>query len=1098
MPTPHRPTPHRTQARRWLTAAALAVSLSTAGLASLPTVAAATATPARIAVEALRVDGAADPLSVQNPRPTLGWRLASRVNGERQTAFRVLVASRPSRLRSGRADVWDSGRVASSASVAVPYGGPALRPAHRYYWSVQAWDAHGRASAWTAPAWWETGLATATDWGGAQPIAPDNADNRTWSNFTLDVDFTIRSAAAGVVFRANDSANYYLWQVNTVTTPGKVLLRPHVQVNGGFTLLGETDLSPVVTTTNATSQHHLRIRADGATITTWIDGTQVNTLTNTALTEGTVGFRTSVSNGVTEDARYDNLAVGGTDGATLLSDDFASSPDPLFPNQPVSDGQLEPAGDPVLLARTHAAPLLRKSFTLTKTVAQARVYVYGLGFYELHLNGAKVGDRVLTPASTPYDKRNLYDTYDVTSLLARGTNAVGIMLGNGYGSHFSPYGFRWLGGEQAILMLAVTYADGSQQAVTTDSTWQWSTGAITADDIYDGETYDARLAKPGWDTPGYNASGWRTVKTVAAPAGSLIADDLPPIRVTQTLRPVKLTQPAPGVYVYDLGQDIAGWARIRAQGPAGTTIRLRTAEELGADGRLDTSTNRNALATDTDTLAGTGAVETYEPRFDYHGFRYVEVTGYPGTPTVDSLDGRVVHADVASTGAFTSSDPLLNQIWQNNRWSVLNNSMSLPTDNPVRDERTPPAMDVQAYSDASTREFAMDSFYAGYLADLPPGTALPNDAGNAQQPDMAGGQVTLAWTLYTQYGDLATLTAHYPAMAAFVDRNATDVPGHIWPANRGFGDWCPPDRGTDANGGQGGPNAGGCTSEVSVVNTALSYLQARDVSLAAQALGRGADATRYAALADSIRQAFNTQFLNASGTGYGDGRQVTSVLPLAFGMVPDDRVPAVGAQLVDTILNHDGGHLDTGIFGTRYLVDALARINRLDVAMTLLDQRTYPGFGYEISRGATSSWEEWLYSSNMETHDHAMFAGVNASLYTRLGGIEPAGPGYASVTVAPQVPPDVNRVAASIDTVRGTVASRWSRTAGAFDLDVTVPVNVTATVSVPVFGAAGSSVCHQPGAIPLRTVAGRAVYAVGSGHWHFSVDLRPGRHPDCG
>ncbi|WP_249227776.1 family 78 glycoside hydrolase catalytic domain [Kutzneria sp. CA-103260] len=1025
---------------------AMAVAFLLVAAGTAPAVAA----PAELVVQQVQAETKAGP-------PTFSWQLGSAVNGERQTAYRVRV--------SAGTEVWDSGRVASAASVGVPYGGPVLQAGRAYTWTVQVWDAHGRPSAWSKP----QPLAVApTDWQGAQWISPDSTTS--WSNFVLDTDFTIKAAAAGVVFRAQDSANYYLWQINTVTTPGKVMLRPHVQVGGHFTTLAEVDLSPVLTPANAGTSHHLQIRADGATITTTIDGTQVDVRTDTSLTQGTIGFRTSTSAGVAEDAVYDNLALHGLDGTSLFADDFSRSPDPRFAQQKIVDGQLEPSGDPVLLGANHAAPMLRRTFTLTKPIAHADVNVLGLGFYELHLNGAKVGDAVLTPADAPYDRRDLYDTYDVTGQLKPGANAVGMMLGNGYGQHFSPYGFRWLGPEQAIMTLTVTYTDGTQQAITTDHSWTWSDSPITGDDIYNGETYDARQEQHGWDTAGFDASTWRPVTTVAAPAGTLTPSTLPPIRVVQTLRPVKMTQPSPGVYVYDLGQNIAGWARIRAKGPAGTQIQLRTAEELTPDGRLDTTTNRNAAATDTFVLAGTGGTESYEPRFDYHGFRYVEVTGYPGTPTVDSLDGRVAHADVASTGSFTSSDPTLNQLWQNNRWSILNNSMSVPTDNPVRDERTPPAMDVQAYSAASTREFGMDAFYANYLADLPPGTALPDDAGNAQQPDMAGGQVTLAWTLYEQYGDRTTLAAQYPAMKAFVDTNNTQVPSHIWPDNRGFGDWCPPVHDGGVNGGQGGPNEGNCTSEVSLVNTALSYVQALDVAKAAQALGKTSDAATYTALANGIKQAFNTHFLNADGSSYGDGRQTTSILPLAFDMVPAGNVTAVGNRLVDTILTTNGGHLDTGIFGTRHLVDALARINRTDVAMTVLDQKTYPGFGYEISRGATSSWEEWLYSSNMETHDHAMFAGVNASLYTQLAGIQPAAPGYSAVSIAPQTPTGLAHVAASLDTAYGKVAVSWTKSATTFDLDVTIPVNTTATVSLP-------------------TQHGRTSHTVGSGHWHFHVTL---------
>ncbi|MEK8143641.1 alpha-L-rhamnosidase C-terminal domain-containing protein [Streptomyces sp. M10(2022)] len=403
-------------------------------------------------------------------------------------------------------------------------------------------------------------------------------------------------------------------------------------------------------------------------------------------------------------------------------------------------------------------------------------------------------------------------------------------------------------------------------------------------------------------------------------------------------------------------------------------------------------------------------------------------------------------------------------------------------------------MDVQAYQDASTREFGMNAFYTKYLLDMPPGTALPNDAAKAQLPDMGGNQVSLAWTLYEQYGDRATLAATYPTMKKFVDRNAASVPGHIWPDDFGFGDWCPPDHGPDANDGRGGPNAGDCTSEVSLVNTALSYVQALDTSKAAKALGHRSDAAHYVQLANSIKEDFNAHFLNSETGTYGDGRQTTSVLPLAFGMVPAKNLTAVGDRLVDTILKKDGGHLDTGIFGTRHLMDALSRIGRIDVAMTVLNQKTYPGFGFQISHGATSSWEQWLYSSSMETHDHAMFAGINASLYTELGGIEPTGAGYRTVEVDPQVPDGLRHVSASIDTVRGTVATSWSRTAHRFDLKVTVPPNSTATVHVPLFGNSAASVTAPRCAKWLRNEGDSAVYATTSGRWHFATALDADSH----
>lgn len=1065
---------------RGVTVALLALALTAPGTAAQGAPTAASG----LTIGSLRVDWAENPVGIDDSTPSLSWQLTSGQNNQRQSAFQVLVATRPQLLHPGRADVWDSGQKAGDTSVAVPYRGPALRSAQRYYWTVRTWDAHGRVSGFAPSAFWETGLLRAADWHGAQWIAPDTAGRDSWSDFDLDVDFTIVKGAASVLLRARDASNLYLWQINTAVNPGRVMLRPHVEVNGSFNhLVPDVDVTDALDPADPAQPHHLRVRADGATFTTWIDGTQVNQLTDATFATGSIGFRIGDSS---EDALYDNLQLHGLDGSTLLSDDFSANPDPNFPGTPVADGQLHPGGGITLLDDNPTAPMLRSSLALTGTVRSARAYVSGLGFYELHVNGRVIGNDRLAPGSTPYAQRTLYQTYDVTSALRRGANAVGIWLGRGYGPGFSPYGFRWLGPEQAIGLITVTYTDGRRQDFATGPNgWSWASGPIVANDLYSGESYDARIDRSGWDQPGYDAASWSPVTAVAAPGPNLVASAMPMVHVVQTLRAVRVTQPQPGVFVYDFGQNLAGWERLQVAGPRGTAVRMQTAEDLGDDGTLDTTTNRNAASTDEYVLAGTGTTETYEPRFTYHGFRYLQVTGFPGTPGPASIVAQVAHADVSSTGTFDSSDELLNTIWDNNRRTMLNNSMSTPTDNPVRDERTPPGMDVQAYHDASTREFDMDRYYLNYLQDMPPGVALPNDAGNAQNPDMGGDQISLAWTLYQQYGDKPTLAAFYPQMKTFVDTNAA-VPGHIWPADHGFGDWCPPVYGDGVNGGLGSPGIGSCTSEVSIVNTALSYLQAHDVALAAAALGHRDDAAHYAALAADIKNAFNATFLNAAHDTYGDGRQTTSILPLAFGMVPSEYVRSVGSQLVHTILVTDSGHLDTGIFGTRYLMDALAVIGRTDVAMTVLDQTTYPGYGYEIGQGATTDWEQWTYRSGMESHDHAMFSGINASLYTALAGIEPTGAGYSTVRIAPQVPPTLHRVTASIDTVRGIVSSSWQTVGGTVTLDVAVPVGTTATIVVPL-PRAGARVKAPSGAAPGRVTASTAQYTVGSGSWHFTA-----------
>ncbi|WP_244931492.1 family 78 glycoside hydrolase catalytic domain [Nocardioides sp. W7] len=1073
--------------------AALAVGLVTATTAPVQAVgevayASQSVAPGLVAT-GLRVDGRPSPLGVDTERPSLSWRLKSSTAGARQTAYRIVVATDADRLGSGPY-VWDSGRVESGESIGISYDGPGLEASTRYHWAVQVWDGTDQVSGWSEPGWWETGLLGG-DWGGADWISPDTAGALTWDDFTVGVDFTIRSAAAGLLLRAKDADNFYMWQVSTAVSSGAVMLRPHVRVDGQFRNLGEVDLAPVLTPANVGGQHRLEVRVEGDTFTTFVDGTQVDQRQDSSLSgAGTLGLRHDRTNGQDERASFDNLFVKSLGGTDLFSEDFSTPPAATFPTIPVVDGQLAPGSGLTLMSRTPEAPLLRHDFELARPVAEARAYVYGLGLYELSLNGETADDRRLTPTSGQYENNLFYDTYDVTEAVREGANAVGLTLANGYGARYNGYAWRYLGDKVARMLLEVTYTDGSTETVTTSDDWTWSTGPVVANDMYDGEVYDARAERHGWDTAGYDDAGWLSVAGVDGPEAPLVANPGPDRRVVQTLRPVSVSEPTDGVFVFDLGQNISGWTRLHVEGPSGTAVTMRTAEEVYPDGRLDTRTNRSAKATDTYVLKGDGP-ESWEPRFVYHGFRYVQVTGYPGTPTLEDLDGRVVQADVESTGSFESSDELLNQIWENNRWAIRNNSMSTPTDTPVRDERTPPAMDVQAYKDAAVREFDMGPFYAKYLLDMPPGVGLPQDAHKSQYPDMAGGQVSLAWTLYEQYGDVATLRHNYPAMKAFVDRNVADFPGYVWTADTGLGDWCPPVHGDQANGGMGGPGAGDCTSETRIVNTALWYVQARDVAQAAEVLGNDADAAHFAQVADRIKDAFNETFLDAGGDSYGSGRMTTSVLPLAFGMVPEENVDAVGDTLVRTIVEDNGGHLDTGIFGTRHLFDALQAIGRVDVAMTVLGQRSYPSFGFQIDNGATTPWEQWMYDAGMITHDHAMFAGINASLYTGLGGIQPDGPAYSSMTISPEVPESLDWVRVKQDTVRGTVSSSWRRADDGLVLDVTVPANTTATVEVPTVGFGSGKVQAPDGAVAQgATDDGRAVFGVGSGEYRFTVGVK--------
>ncbi len=717
-----------------------------------------------------------------------------------------------------------------------------------------------------------------------------------------------------------------------------------------------------------------------------------------------------------------------------------------------------------------SSPLLRKDFRAAGSIKRATAYVYCLGFYELHLNGVKVGDSVLAPVNSDYRKNLYYDTYDVTALVRSGGNAVGLWLGTGYDRNYNQYGYRWMSAKQAILNLVIDYANGSRSRVVTDETWKAAESPILANSIYNGETYDARREKPGWDRFGYNDHDWQAVQIMPAPASRLRARFMPPIKVDGTIRPISVHQPKPGVFVFDLGQNMAGWTRVRARGPAGTTIVMRHAEDLLPDGTLNTLTNRSAKATDTFILKGAG-VEVYEPRFTYHGYRYIQMTGFPGTPTLDSVEGRVVHDSFDDAGTFRSSNALLNHIQSNFRWGLVNNLMGIPTDNPARNERTPCQMDSMVAEDTAIYNFDLNTFYTKWLQDI---------EGSRDAPNWSGDAVLLAWRLYQQYGNRRVLAENYENSKELVDAFAMQArKPHAW--SDAFGDWCPP--------GQDG-HYEHCFSEGEIVNTSVYYRATVLVSRMAEVLGNTADAEAYKQRAEAILRDFTAQQFKAAAHCYGSGRQVTSVLPLAFDMVPADEQPSVAKALLDRFTNVDHEHLDTGIFGTRYLFDVLIDNGYIDAAYKALNQTTYPSYGDQIRMGATTTWEQWHYTGGMETHDHQMFAGPGSTFYSRFAGIKPAKPGYKAILIKPVFPKGLTSVTCSLRTVMGEVASNW-KIANGLTEEVQIPPNATAVVYVPATDAGQVKEGGQPatkaeGVHFLRLEDGYALFAIGSGSYRFT------------
>jgi alpha-L-rhamnosidase len=765
----------------------------------------------------------------------------------------------------------------------------------------------------------------------------------------------------------------------------------------------------------------------------------------------------------------------------------------------------------------HPAPLLRKEFTLDNEIARARVSISGLGYYELRLNGERVGDHVLDPGWTSYARRVLYSTYDVTSQLRAGRNALGITLGNGW---FNPLPLALFGrfklgdtlttGEpRAILQLVVEFRDGSTQTIVSDETWRVSDGPIRRNSVYLGESYDARCEQAGWDRAGFDDSRWEPAVGARAPVlGPLCAQDAPPIRVTRLLHPIQLTEPQPGVYIFDFGQNFAGWARLHVQGPAGTRVRLRYGELLYPDGTLNGMTAvagqikeggkdyryggagqpATAFQLDEYILGGLGP-EVYTPRFTFHGFRYVEVTGFPGRPTLDALEGLRLNSDVMPVGSFACSNERFNRIQQMVLWTELANLFSVQSDCPHR-EKLGYGGDIVAASEMAMLNFDMARFYAkttqdfidaarpnGGFTEIAPFVGISDEGLGDQAGPVGWGTVQplLLWQLRQYYGEQRLAQEQYDATKrwiALLDGKAReDI------LDNGISD-----------------HESLVPKPRALTGTAFYFLNVDLFARLARALGHARDAAHAEADAARIKAAFNRRFLAPGPGRYDTGTQACQAFALQFGLVPiEEQSRALDFLFVD-IAAHQG-HLTTGIFGTKYLLNTVTDAGRADVAYGIVNQPTFPGWGYMLERGATTLWEHWEFSDDTYSHNHPMFGSVSEWFYKALAGIQPAPDalGFDKIIIRPQPVGDLTWVKASYDSVRGRIASAWEKTNGGLHLRVTIPANATALVHVPTteggrITESGRSAVKAPGVTFLHMDGNAAVFAIGSGDYDFRVE----------
>lgn len=1041
---------------------------SAAGLVTVPVL--NEAAPQALRVVGLQTAGVDNPLGIEDDPVRLSWRIESARRDTTQVAWRLQVSSTPT---FDRADLWDSGRINDGRTFDIRYAGSTLSSRQRAWWRVTVWDNTGR-SATSAVAFWEMGLLAAVDWT-ASWIAAENESDRDdrlaglpWLAGPPAIgpgtrDFRLR-------FTLDANAEVDLVYTTTAKTEPFIDGRPLPQ------LMPLGWLPPAVTTTVTldAGTHVLALRLhDAVAKPEFLKGAAgCAMLVRVRHVDGRV-YRI-----VGTAARF---AADAPDGWTSAGfDDQNWSP-------------VRPIEKAATAFNSHGGALLRHDFSVAQErIASARLYVTALGAHETLINGKPVDDAVLSPEWTDARKRVLYRVHDVTALVHAGANTIGAMVGDGwYGSRLLAAG-RFSFGEAPLRYLAqleIRFANGRVQTVGTDESWQVGHSPVTYSDIYGGEEYDARLEQAGWCSPGFHpVAPWTKARAVPFATQRLEAMTSLPIRRRDKLAPQSI-RARNGRYLIDFGQNFTGWASLRVRGHAGQQVTLRFAELLNKDGDLDQANLRSARAADIYTLKGTPGGETYEPRFTYHGFRYLEIEGLLEFPKPRDISGIVLQSDLPDTGHLRIDDPLVMQMWRNNVWSQRSNFTGIPTDCPQRDERLGWLGDANVFWDAGSFNMDLAAFTRRWMGDIrvsqtPEGVVpdmSPTTWGAGGQrgaaPGWADAAVMLPWTVWQRYGDTAIIEQNWDLMSRYLAFVQKANPNLLWTARRGvdYGDWLAFDA----------VKPGDPTTPKDLIGTAMWKRSASAMALMAQAVGRGDDAARYARLANDIRATFIKAYVQADGT-VGNASQTSYILALAFDLVPKEQRSAVAGKLKADIERR--GHLTTGFLGTPFSLDVLADAGHAATVYDLLLRTAYPSWGYMVARGATTTWERWNGDTgdiSMNSFNHYALGAINGFVYRRVAGIEPLAPGFRRFKVAPVLDARVRQGGGSYDAVVGRITTDWSQGAdGSYRLKLSVPANTQAVVVLPTTDITAASEAGRP----LRNAsveAGRVVVRVGSGNYDF-------------
>ena len=1057
----------------------------------------------------LQCESKSNPIGISEASPRLSWQDVAAVAGTRgqsQTAYQIQVASSLQVLASNQGDLWDTGQTTTNQTAQIPYAGSTLTSDEVCYWHVRVWDGNGQPSAWSSPASWSMGMLTTGEWT-AQWIGRDDAP-------TYSPGATTFTQANWIWFpEGNPAANALVgtrWFRKVFTVPAGVSVTQAtatMTADNSFTLYvnGQAVLSG--TSWSQTYQTDISSLLVPGTNVLAVAAVNGGTSPNAA---GLMGaFDLKFSNGQTNSFQTDGSWISANQlFANWNQTHFVSSG---WSNALVTGPYgMSPWGSFVASAKIyHAATMLRKDFNLSQLPSRAILYVTGQGLVEPHLNGVRVGNDCWTPGWTDYNLRLYYQAYDVTSLLHQGPNTLGAILGDGWycgnirssaGVLQNNYGTKL----RLRTELYLFYASGTNQVIVSDGSWKAGFGPILADDRFDGETYDARLEQSGWDSPGFSNASWSNVTTGAEHSPVIQAYPEEPVQTNQALVPVSITQPRPGLHVFNFGQNIAGWTRLQVTNqPAGTRIVMRFGEWLNPDGTVYRDKLLSAQATDTYICKG-GGVETWEPRFTYHGFQYLEVQGLAPTPTTNTLTAVVVHSALPEVGSFQCSNPLINQINSNMLWSLRGNYFDVPTDCPQRDERDGWCDGLEIMR-SGMFNFQAESFYSKWDQDIVDSKArvtIPDCAqmapvivtGAGDSQFSSGWQdavVFVPYWLYHTYGNLRPAQRSYTDMVSHMNYYAAHSSNFIGSGGT-YGDWLAIDGSTP----------------LQLISTAFYARCADMMAEMAQALGKASDAASYGLLFTNICSAFQANFVTSDGT-VGSGSEGCYALALDFNLLtPAQR--ALAANKLAAAVSARGVHLSTGMVTTHLLLPALTRIGRTDLAYQMLEKTDYPSWGYWIHLGATTMWENWSAvnaDGTINTSDypslslnHVNFGACEEWLYQDILGIDQLQPGFTKILISPQIGGGLTWAQGAYDSIQGPIASAWRLTNNLLTLQVTIPANTTAEIRVPTINAAaitesGVLAASAPGITYIGASNNAAIFTVGSGNYTFlspfSIPVEP-------